>query len=76
MKPICCNQAAKEYRKLYYWPNGVPHSVEAGFKCRVCGNVRIPYSTQPYPDRTEEYEVIRLDGIAFDNSLPNNLLHN
>lgn len=64
-----CGQQAKPYAKLY-GKKGRPHSIESGFRCDVCGQHRVPFGLE-VPDRAEEYEKLRMEGIAFDESLNN-----
>lgn len=41
-KPVCCGQKARPYLKRYM-DGDILHSVECGFRCDKCGEIRIPY---------------------------------
>lgn len=70
MRPVtCCGQLAKDYRKMYFWPNKVPHSVEFGLCCKKCKRKRIPFGIFDRSEHMEQMEAVRLAGIAFDESL-------
>ena len=83
MNPICCGKRAKPYRKMWvhnrvayivgaahgnFW---VSFSFVEGFRCKLCGTMI------PIGEPTDRYELdceaVRLDGIAFDKSLEEQL---
>lgn len=69
MKPLHCNQPGKPYVELFG-----RHSYMTGLRCMVCKALFLPdahlKSISDYWRATEpEREQLRLEGIAFDNSL-------
>lgn len=66
--PIHCGQPTKQYVKVYGLK--VKHSIESGFKCVVCGQIRVPDISKPF-DRSDmdKMDAIREAGIKFDESL-------
>lgn len=81
MKPTCCNRNATPYRKVYreafrYLDSAgnirlEPECWEEGFRCKVCGRVRIPIPTDQPMNMAymNSLEAVRLAGIEFDKSL-------
>lgn len=41
MNPTCCNKPATPYFQKY-GDQKRPHSIEWGFRCLICGRIRIP----------------------------------
>lgn len=69
--PTCCNKPAKEYRELYYWDNRTPHSIEQGFRCQVCGSLRLPFGSDQagYERKKRDDELVYAEGLRFDAEL-------
>lgn len=65
-RPVCCGKKATPYFKSY-GRNGW----ESGFRCRICGRIRLPIPGSVFPSREAEYDRLREEGIAFDASLIN-----
>ena len=67
-KPICCGKPATPYKKVYNKglvfvdKNGNKTSAEGweeGFRCKVCGRIRIPYGP-PLDDSKYQAEVLAI----------------
>jgi len=65
-KPIHCGKPAKPYFHKYFEGKAC-HSFEYGFKCSVCGQIRLP-TNEPFDfSYMNQMESVRLAGIEFDN---------
>lgn len=62
MKPTCCNKPATPYQKFYGTP---PHSVEAGYRCRKCGRIRIPFESPKDTSFMDGLDAFRESAIEF-----------
>ena len=61
-RPVCCGRNATPYRRDYGW-----RGWEEGFRCRVCGRLRLPcFPPGHFPSREDEYDKLRAEGLAFD----------
>lgn len=70
-RPVCCGRNATPYTKRYansWWP-----SWEQGFRCKVCGAIRIPFITAWDSSYMDAMDSVRAVGIAFDESLQRGL---
>jgi hypothetical protein len=65
--PIHCGTPSKAYAKTYGKKR--IHSIESGFKCCVCGAIRLPDDKPFDTSDMKKMDSIREAGIAFDNSL-------
>lgn len=72
--PICCGKRATPYHKDYGFTQQWGLCWEEGFRCKVCGAIRLPVELPPtlqfmgaaYRSR---YEEVRALGMAFDATL-------
>ena len=65
-KPVCCGKYATPYLRTYG-----QHSREEGFRCRRCGQVRLPGPLPPNFDPAAweaGLDRLRAEGIQFDGS--------
>ena len=65
--PLHCNKPARPYARLY-GPKKRPHSIEHGFMCSVCGEIRLSASTTQTPTENTADDLLREEGIKFDES--------
>ncbi len=66
MPPKCCDQRSQGYQ-ITYGHQGT----EQGFRCLKCKRIRLPFKSSWNTAYMDSLEILRLAGIAFDESLAN-----
>lgn len=73
--PLHCDKPARPYARLY-GPKRRPHSIEHGFMCSVCGEIRLSVNPPRLTETTTADDLLREEGIKFDESLTYEQINN
>lgn len=72
-RPVCCSRNAIPYKKIWdsNWPPAPKYKpvlcYESGWRCKICGRIRIPTDFQPNSNWEKNLDILREKAIAAEN---------